>query len=95
MNRLTSIVVTVETDGGPQTFPVDLDQNCLLVWGDAGWNVLADYYDQVKHDPAMAKEVRDRACPKAKPKDAATAPEAGGTALIALKTPDCLPTEWP
>lgn len=95
MNRLLSITVVAETDAGPQTFEVDLASHCVLVWDDAGWEVLAEYYGQVKHDPAMAKEVRERKCPKAKPKGAASAPEAGSAALIALKSPACDPSEWP
>lgn len=95
MNQITSIVVTAQTDAGPQTFSVDVANECVLVWNDAGWDVLADYYDKVKHDPAKAKEVRERKCPKAKSKDGAGTVPAESSALIALKDPDCNPTEWP
>lgn len=95
MNQITSIVVTAQTDAGPQTFSVDVANQCVLVWSDAGWAVLADYYDKVKHDPAKAKEVRERKCPKAKSKDGAATMTADSSALFALKTPDCEPTQWP
>ena len=95
MNQITSIVVTMQTDTGLQTFSVDVANQCVLVWNEAGWDVLADYYDKVKHDPAKAKEVRERKCPKAKSKDGGAARAADAAALIALKTPGCDPTEWP
>lgn len=95
MNQLTSIVVTVQTDAGPQTFNVDIAKDCVLVWNDAGWDVLADYYDKAKHDPTKAKEVRDRKCPKAHAKDSTTTSAATDTAVIALKSDACDPTQWP
>jgi hypothetical protein len=82
------------------TFEVDLDKHCLLVWGDAGWDVLADHYKLVKPDAAKEKAVRERTCPKATPKGAASvaklvAPAPGGEALIGIKSPSCQPSEWP
>lgn len=93
MNQIASIVVTVQTEAGPQVFPVDVDRQCVLVWSDAGWDVLAEYYEKVKGDPAKAKEVRERKCPKAKSGDEAQA--ASVDAVLALKDPDCNPTQWP
>jgi hypothetical protein len=95
MNQITSIVVTAQTDAGPQVFSVDVDKQCVLVWSDAGWDVLADYYDKVKHDPAKAKEVRERKCPKAKSKDGAVTLAAASEAVFALKSDECDPTQWP
>jgi hypothetical protein len=97
-----SITVVVNDGQNDQTHHVDIAHNCMLVWGAAGWDVLADYYDKVKKDPAMAKDVRDRKCPKAKAKNAALIAGASMTltagaspAVIAMKTPECMPTQWP
>jgi hypothetical protein len=100
MNTLKSIIVTVNDGVQDHTFEVDLDTNCSLFWNKEGWQVLEDYYVKVKPDPVKARQVRDRACPKAKPKSAAlattlAAPAPSGDAVIALKEPDCLPTGWP
>lgn len=92
MSTITSIVVSLD-DGS--TFNVDLTKDCCLFWSDAGWNVLADYYD-LKGNKNKAKEVRDKKCPKAKPKGGqALATAASSDPVIALKQPDCTPTEWP
>ncbi len=100
MSTLVSITVTVNDGIRDHTFDVDTTKDCVLVWNAAGWDMLADYYQGVKQDPATAKEVRDRTCPKATPKPASlatplTAPTPSGDAVIALKDPTCLPTEWP
>lgn len=94
MNRLTSIVVTIQTDAGPQTFDVDIDKDCVLVWGEAGWQVLADYYAG-KGEKAKAKEVREKKCPKARPKGGTAGTGTDATAVIALKDPSCDPSQWP
>lgn len=97
MSTLVSIVVTVKEGDQARTFEVDIEQDCALFWNQEGWDVLADFYEVVKKDPAKAKEVRERKCPKARPREgaalAAAAPE--GEPTIALKTPSCEPTEWP
>lgn len=95
MNQLSSIVVTVQTDAGPQTFDVDIVNDCVLVWNDAGWDVLADYYDKVKHDPAKAAEVRGRKCPRAHGKGETAGATADPTAVVALKSDGCDPSQWP
>lgn len=96
MSTLVSITVTVNDGTQNRTFDVDTVNQCVLVWGDPGWDVLAEYYEKVKHDPAKAKEVRDRKCPKAKPKqDATLAVTATDTPVIALKDEFCYPTQWP
>ena len=95
MSSVQSITVVLD-DGS--SFQVDTEANCLLVWGDAGWAVLEEYYSKAKGEKNRAKEVKDRTCPKAKPKGGAAltaAAPTSTTAVIALKTPDCLPTEWP
>ncbi len=97
MNKLVSIVVTVSDGAKQRTFDVDLEKACCLFWNQEGWDVLADFYKDVKKDPKKEKEVRDRKCPKAKPRKEATRldEEPGGGPVIALKTTTCLPTEWP
>jgi hypothetical protein len=104
MSTLKSITVTVSDGKTDHTFEVDIDKNCLLVWGTAGWAVLADHYKLVKQDAAKEKAVRERTCPKATPKatlkDGAlgaklVGPAPSGEAVIAMKTPDCLPSTWP
>ncbi|HEX4846081.1 MAG TPA: hypothetical protein VFV26_07655 [Geothrix sp.] len=96
MSTLVSITVVVDDGAGNRTFQVDTTKDCVLVWGDAGWDVLADYYEKAKHNPAKAKEVRDRKCPKAKPKQGETsAVPATGDPVIALKDEFCEPTQWP
>lgn len=97
MNKLVSIVVTVSDGTRKQTFDVDLEQACCLFWNQEGWDVLADFYKDVKKDPKTEKEVRERKCPKAKPRKEATRSEGdlSGLPVIALKTTTCLPTEWP
>lgn len=94
MSKLVSIVVTVNDGTGDKVFNVDTDRNCSLFWNKEGWDVLADYYKDVKKNPKKEKEVRDRTCPKAKPKqgEALAGP---AEAVIALKAPDCEPTQWP
>jgi hypothetical protein len=90
MSAITSIVVTLD-DGS--TFNVDLVNDCCLFWSDAGWQVLSDYYD-LKGEKNKAKMVKDKKCPKAKPKGGqVTAPDT--KALVAFKDPNCLPTQWP
>ena len=91
MSSVQSITVVLD-DGS--SFQVDTTANCVLVWSDAGWDVLSEYYDKVKHDPTLAKQVRDRKCPKAKSKQG-TATTTAATAVIALKDVTCLPTGWP
>ena len=59
MSTVQSITVVLD-DGS--SFQVDTTANCVLVWSDAGWDVLSEYYDKVKHDPTLAKQVRDRKC---------------------------------
>jgi hypothetical protein len=100
MNTLVSITVTVNDGTLDHTFDVDTKKDCVLVWNAAGWDLLADYYQDVKKNPGKAQEVRDRTCPKATPKPAALAttfavPAPSGGAVIALKDPTCWPTEWP
>jgi|GEM_PF-4602365 len=97
MSTLVSILVTVNDGTQDRTFEVDIENDCALFWNKDGWDVLADYYKDVKKDPAKEKEVRDRTCPKAKPREGSALAEAapGAAAVIALKTPSCLPTEWP
>jgi hypothetical protein len=96
MSMLVSITVVVNDGTGDRTFQVDTVKDCVLVWGDAGWDLLADYYEKAKHNPAKAKEVRDRTCPKAKPKEGSTLAAAEpADAVIALKDVDCYPTQWP
>jgi hypothetical protein len=100
MNKLKSITVTMNDGKTDHTFEVDIDKNCLLVWGDAGWEVLADHYKHVKKDAAKEQVVRERKCPKATPKTVAKAAKLVGpapitAALIGLKTPDCDPSQWP
>jgi len=94
MSKLVSVVVTVNDGTGDKAFNVDIDRNCCLFWNKEGWDVLADYYQDIKKDPKKAKEVRDRKCPKAKPKqgEALTAPT---DAVVAFKSITCDPTEWP
>lgn len=94
MSTLISIVVTAQTPDGPQTFQVDLGATCALVWGDQGWDLLSDYYKDVKKDPAMARAVKDKKLPKAKGK-ASAMQVAASDPLIALKEPNCTATEWP
>ena len=100
MNTLKSITVTMNDGKTDHAFEVDLDKTCLLVWGDVGWEVLADHYKHVKQDAAKEKAVRERKCPKATPKNAASAaklatPAPSGEAVIGIKSPDCKPSEWP
>jgi hypothetical protein len=101
MSTLVSITVTVNDGTQDHTFDVDTTKDCVLVWNAAGWDMLADYYQGVKQNPGKAQEVRDRTCPKATPKSTAAlaatlvAPAPSGDAVIALKDPDCFPTEWP
>ena len=98
MSTLTSIVVTAQTPNGPQTFDIPLDTNCALVWGTTGWDLLSDYYKDVKKDPAMAKAVKDKKLPKAKDKAKAVALAGQVTVddpLVALKSPNCEATQWP
>jgi hypothetical protein len=101
MSKLVSIVVTVNDGTQDRTFNVDTETNCVLVWKDSGWDLLADYYKHVKKDHKKEKEVRDRTCPEAKPKPGAggraelIAAPMGGTPVIGLKSPDCDPTQWP
>jgi hypothetical protein len=94
MSTLVSITVTVNDGIQDHTFNVDIDTNCALFWNKEGWQVLEDYYVMVKPDPEKAKQVSDRTCPKAISKDA-TATTIGDTALIALKSGSCDPTQWP
>ena len=100
MNTLKAITVTVNDGKTDHTFEVDIDKHCLLVWGPSGWDVLADHYKHVKKDAAQEHAVRERKCPKATPKVVGSTaklvgPALGGEAVIAIKTPDCKPTEWP
>ena len=100
MNTLVSIVVTVNDGTGNQTFNVDIANNCLLVWSDAGWNVLSDYYQDVKKEPKKAKQVKDRKCPKAKPHHGAgVSPMLLATnpadPVVAIKDNTCDPSQWP
>jgi hypothetical protein len=100
MNTLKAITVTMNDGKTDHTFEVDIDKNCLLAWGAGGWDVLADHYKHVKKDAAKEKAVRERKCPKAKPRSGASAaklvaPATGGAPVIALKNPDCSTTEWP
>ena len=99
MSTLVSITVVVNDGQNDQTFNVDIANNCMLVWDDAGWDVLMDYYKDVKKDHKKAKEVKDRQCPEAKPRHGAAlakaAPLGGGSPVIALKDPECNPTQWP
>ncbi len=97
MNKLVSIVVTVSDGSKQRTFDVDLEQACCLFWNQEGWDVLADFYKDVKKDPKTEKEVRERKCPKAKPRKGAKCYEVdpGGEPVIAIKDPKCCPTEWP
>lgn len=94
MSKLVSIVVTVNDGTGDKAFNVDIDRNCSLYWNREGWDVLADFYRDVKKDPKKEKEVRDRSCPKAKPKhgEALVAPT---DPVVAFKSISCDPTEWP
>lgn len=96
MSSVQSITVVLD-DGS--SFQVDTTANCLLVWGDAGWAMLEEYYSKAKGEKNKAKEVKDRSCPKAKPKHgaalAAAAPTASATPVIALKTDVCDPSQWP
>ena len=96
MSSVQSITVVLD-DGS--SFQVDTAANCLLVWNDAGWAVLEEYYAKAKGEKHRAKEVKDRTCAKAKPKGGAAltaaAPLAAAAAVFALKTPDCTPTQWP
>ena len=94
MNKLVSIVVTVNDGSRDHTFEVDTEKQCLLVWNPEGWDTLAEYYE-AKGEPAKAQEVRDRKCPKAQPRMPADAAAPAGDAVVALKTRTCLPTEWP
>jgi hypothetical protein len=91
MSTVASILVTLD-DGS--TFNVDTAKDCCLFWSDAGWQVLADYYD-LKGEGEKAKEVRQKKCPKAKPKGGEVAAAPATDAVIALKDPLCDPTEWP
>lgn len=95
MSTLVSITVVVDDGAGNRSFQVDTTKDCVLVWGDAGWDVLADYYEKAKHNPAKAKEVRDRKCPKAKPKADSALASGDPAPVVALKTADCEPTQWP
>ena len=97
MNKVTSIVVTVSNGTKKHTFDVDLKKACCLFWNQEGWDVLADFYKDVKKDPKEEKEVRERKCPKAKPRKGAARCEEdpGGVPVIALKDPECNPTQWP
>ena len=97
MNKLVSIVVTVSDGTRKQTFDVDLKKACCLFWNQEGWDVLADFYKDVKKDPKKEKEVRERKCPKAKPRKGTALYEGdpGGLPVIAFKDPECDPTEWP
>ena len=96
MSTVQSITVVLD-DGS--SFQVDTTANCVLVWNDAGWAMLEEYYSKAKGEKNKAKEVKDRACPKAKPKGGAAltaaAPLAATSAVIALKSLSCDPTEWP
>jgi hypothetical protein len=100
MNTLKAITVTMNDGKTDHTFEVDVDKNCLLVWGAGGWEVLADHYKHVKKDATKEQAVRGRKCPTATPKTVAptakrVGPATGGAALIAIKTPDCQPSQWP
>ena len=96
MNTLVSITVTVNDGTQNRTFDVDIANQCALVWRSEGWDLLADYYDKVKHDPAKAKEVKDRTCPKAKPKPGTMlATTDAADPVFALKDICCDPTQWP
>ncbi len=95
MNKLVSIVVTVNDGTQDHTFQVDTDAQCALFWNQAGWDVLADFYRDVKKNPEKEQEVRDRKCPKAKPRNAEDETTPGGEPVMVLKTTFCLPTEWP
>lgn len=97
MNKLVSIVVTVSDGTKECTFDVDLERACCLFWNQKGWDVLADFYKDVKKDPKKEKEVKDRKCPKAKPRKDTRCEtgDPGGGPIIALKDPDCEPTQWP
>lgn len=96
MSSIQSITVVLD-DGS--SFQVDTTANCVLVWNDAGWDMLEEYYSKAKGEKHKAKEVKDRACPKAKPRHgdalAKAAPMGGGSPVIALKSPVCDPTQWP
>ena len=101
MSTLKSITVTVNDGQADHTFEVDIAKDCVLVWNKEGWELLADHYKHVKPDAKKEKAVRERTCAKATPKPAATpaakltALALSGDSVIALKTPDCLPTGWP
>jgi hypothetical protein len=100
MSTLKSITMVYDDGSGDQSFPVDIQNGCILVWGDDGWNALADYYEKVKHDPTKAKQVRDRKCPKAKPGQQAAltttlAAPMAAEPLIAIKGVTCDTTQYP
>jgi len=97
MSTLVSILVTVQDGTQERKFDVDIEKDCALFWKNEGWDVLADYYKEVKKDPKKEKEVRDRNCPKAKPKQgtALAAPTPAEVPVFVLKDPDCNPTQWP
>ncbi len=97
MSKLVSIVVTVSDGTQERTFEVDTEKDCALFWNQEGWDVLADFYKDVKKDEGKEKEVRDRTCPQAKPRQGSTLapPAPTGEPLIALKDIVCFPTEWP
>lgn len=93
MATLKSIVLTVNDGTQDHSFEVDLDQNCALFWGDSGWDLLAQAYQDVYKDKDKAKKTKDRSWPKAKGKTTLLA--TGAAPLVALKNPDCTTTEWP
>lgn len=100
MSTLKSITVTVSEGKADHTFEVDIAKNCVLVWGEGGWSLLADHYKHVKQDAKKERDVRGKTCPKATPKPGAptaklVAPAIGGNAVIALKDPKCHSTQWP
>ena len=101
MSHLVSITVTVHNGNTDETFNVDINKDCALVWGPKGWEILADHYKHVHVDAAKERKVREKTCPKATPRPGSAsvvAPmmvAAPADPVIALKTPDCDPTQWP
>ena len=95
MNKLVSIVVTVNDGFKDHTFKVDTEQQCALFWSKDGWDALAEFYRDVQKNPEKEREVRDRKCPKAKPQEGTDEAKPGGEPVIAIKAPCGIPTQWP
>ena len=95
MATLKSIVLTVNDGTQDHSFEVDLTQNCALFWGDSGWDLLAQAYQDVYKDKDKAKKTKDRSWPKAKGKGQSPLSGAMAAPLVALKDPTCTATQWP